>query len=316
MSNIAQINYHFPFVFPAIFFMFGACIGSFLNVCIFRIPAGKSIVNPPSHCACGKPIAWYDNIPILAWFFLRGRARCCGGKISFRYPLVEFLTAAIFCGMWILLPPTIAGIGMVFAAILIFCTFVDIDTMMLPDVATFGGAVLGVAISAAFPDLHAARIEGAPFFASSVASVVSSICGVAVGSGVLYWLRLAGEAVFRREAMGEGDVVLVGMIGAFCGWQGALFAIFGGSLIGAIIMLPTMLLRSLFAAKKDEMNDKSNKIEKTKESVVANSSKEEEFAADAIPYGPWLAVGGLVYYMFCAAEMNAYFNGIGELLFR
>ena len=307
MTSLEQLNFQFPFLFPTIFFMFGACIGSFLNVCIFRIPAGKSIVNPPSHCACGKPIAWYDNIPILAWFFLHGRARCCGRKISFRYPLVEFLTAAIFCGMWILLPPTLAGIGMAFASILVFCTFVDIDTMTLPDFATFGGAILGVVISAAFPDLHQARIEGAPFFASSVASVVSAVCGVAVGSGMLYWLRLAAEVAFRREAMGEGDVILVGMIGAFCGWQGALFAIFAGSLMGAIIMLPMLLLRPLFSRK--------NKTD-IKKSGDKKCASDEEFAPDAIPYGPWLALGGLVYYMFCAPEVNAYFNGVGELLFK
>lgn len=306
MATLEQINSAFPAFFPAAFFMFGACVGSFLNVCILRIPAGRSIVRPGSRCACGKPIAWFDNIPILGWILLRGRARCCGRKISPRYPLVEFLTAAVFCAMWILLPPASAGVGMLFASILIFCTFVDIDTMSLPDFATVGGALLGVAASVLFPDIHGARIEGAPFFASSVASLVSSVCGLAVGSGILYWMRLGGEIAFGREAMGEGDVILVGMIGAFCGWQGALFAVFGGSLIGAAVMVPLVALRAAFSK-----GNKSGKKPRNSPSEDASDS-----APDAIPYGPWLAIGGLAYYMFFSNPVNAYFGGVAGLLFK
>ena len=306
MATLEQINSAFPAFFPAAFFAFGACVGSFLNVCILRIPAGRSIVRPGSRCACGKPIAWFDNIPILGWILLRGRARCCGRKISPRYPLVEFLTAAVFCAMWILLPPASAGVGMLFASILIFCTFVDIDTMSLPDFATVGGALLGVAASALFPDIHGARIEGAPFFASSVASLVSSVCGLAVGSGILYWMRLCGEIAFGREAMGEGDVILVGMIGAFCGWQGALFAVFGGALIGAAVMVPLVALRAAFSKGK-----KSGKKPRNSPSEDASDS-----TPDAIPYGPWLAIGGLAYYMFFSNPVDAYFGGVAGLLFK
>lgn len=306
MASLEQINSAFPGLFAAAFFMFGACVGSFLNVCILRIPAGKSIVRPGSRCACGKPIAWFDNIPIFGWIMLRGRARCCGRRISPRYPLVEFLTAAVFCAMWVMLPPVCAGVGMMFASILIFCSFVDIDTMALPDFATVGGALLGVAVSAAFPDIHGARIEGAPFFASSVASAVSSVCGLAVGSGILYWMRLGGEIAFGREAMGEGDVVLVGMIGAFCGWQGALFAVFGGSLAGAAAMIPMMALRAAFLGGK-----KSGRRPR-----AASAEDGGGFAADAIPYGPWLALGGLAYYMFFSGPVDAYFGGVADLLFK
>lgn len=195
---------------------------------------------------------------------------------------------------------------MLFASILIFCTFVDIDTMSLPDFATVGGALLGVAASALFPDIHGARIEGAPFFASSVASLVSSVCGLAVGSGILYWMRLGGEIAFGREAMGEGDVILVGMIGAFCGWQGALFAVFGGSLIGAAAMVPLVALRSAFSKGK-----KSGK--KPRNPLPEDAS---DSAPDAIPYGPWLAIGGLAYYMFLSKPVDAYFGGVAGLLFK
>ena len=293
--NIQEICTEFPYFFPIVAFLFGACTGSFLNVCILRIPRGESIVRPPSHCACGKLIKWYDNIPILAWFFLRGKARCCGGKISFRYPFVELLTAVLFCTLWMILPMVNALVGMVFISILIFCTFVDIDTMELPDIATVGGTALGLILSAFLPDRHSARIEGVPFFASSIASIICAITGIAVGSGILYWLRLSAEIIFRREAMGEGDVILVGLIGAFCGWKGAVFAIFGGSLIGAILILPILAVIKLFGGKKPSNPDT---------------------APDAIPFGPWLALGGALYYMFLKYFVDAYFASISAVLFN
>lgn len=312
MNSVLQINSQFPFFFPTVFFLFGACVGSFLNVCIFRIPAGKSIVRPPSHCACGKPIAWHDNIPILGWILLRGRARCCGRRISFRYPLVETLTAAVFCAAWVCLPPVQALVGMVFLSILIFCSFVDIDTMMLPDFATIGGAALGLAISAVLPDVHSARIEGAPFLASAVASCVASVCGIAVGSGILYWLRLAGEVAFGREAMGEGDVILVGMIGAFCGWQGAVFAIFAGSLIGALVMLPVLSFRALWEKSKNS-GKKSGKAEP--KGSPESGGEACEAGCGEIPYGPWLALGGGLYYLFFSRAVDEYFAAVANMLF-
>jgi leader peptidase (prepilin peptidase)/N-methyltransferase len=105
MADYLQFATAFPWFFPALAFGFGACIGSFLNVVIYRVPAGKSIVTPGSHCACGAPIAWYDNLPILSWFLLRGRARCCGRRYSFRYAFVELLTAGLFLACWLLFPP-------------------------------------------------------------------------------------------------------------------------------------------------------------------------------------------------------------------
>lgn len=315
MSPLAEINQVFPCFFPIVVFLFGACVGSFLNVCIYRIPAGKSIVSPPSHCACGKPIAWYDNIPILGWFLLRGRARCCGRRISFRYPLVEILTAAIFCRMFAAHEPAVAFAGMLFAALMIFCAFVDIDTMTLPDFATVGGTAAGVALSVLIPQLHSAEIEGAPFFASAVASATSAVCGIAVGSGLLYWVRLGGEVVFRREAMGEGDVILIGAIGAFCGWQGALFAIFAGSLIGAVVMLPLCAIKILFSRKSELRKSGKDKNGDGNEEGDGDEGGGEEFAPDAIPYGPWLALGGLLYYMFLSDWVCAYFDAVGKLLF-
>ena len=116
MLDFAAVAAAFPWFLPLVAFVLGACVGSFLNVCIHRIPAGQSVVRPGSHCACGAPIRWYDNIPILSWFFLRGRARCCGRRFSFRYPLVEALTAALSLACWLLFPPAKALGGALFGA--------------------------------------------------------------------------------------------------------------------------------------------------------------------------------------------------------
>src|SRR5688500_5268872 len=104
-AELAAFSAAFPWFFAVVAFVFGACIGSFLNVVIYRLPAEKSIVKPGSQCACGTAIAWHDNVPILSWFILRGRARCCGRSYSFRYPFVELLTATLFLACWILFPP-------------------------------------------------------------------------------------------------------------------------------------------------------------------------------------------------------------------
>ena len=120
MYDYAEINAIAPWFFPIVVFVLGSCIGSFLNVVIYRVPAGQSIVTPSSHCGCGLPIAWYDNIPILSWFILQGRTRCCGQSYSFRYAIVELLTALLFLACWFAFPPAKALVGMLFISILIW----------------------------------------------------------------------------------------------------------------------------------------------------------------------------------------------------
>jgi leader peptidase (prepilin peptidase)/N-methyltransferase len=139
---------------PALAGIFGAIIGSFLNVVILRVPAGRSIVTPGSHCGCGAPIAWYDNVPILSWFLLRGRARCCGRAYSIRYAAIETLTAALFVASWMLLPPIQAVAGCIMISGLICASFIDLDHLIIPDSLTIGGALLGVALSVALPAIH------------------------------------------------------------------------------------------------------------------------------------------------------------------
>ncbi len=284
--TLAETAKEFPFIMQTFAFCVGACIGSFLNVCIFRIPKGESIATPPSHCKCGAKINWYCNIPILSWLFLKGRAKCCGSKISFRYPLVETLTAVLFLALWMSFPPMIACAYMGFVSLMIFCAFVDLDTMFLPDFATIGGAIVGVILSTILPQIQGVDIEQTHPLIAHLSGLGLSVIGVIIASGVIYWIRLLSECIFRREAMGEGDVILLGCIGAFCGWQGAIFALFGGALLGCIILLPIIAVKQI-------------------------SSKKSESEIE-VPFGPWLALGSVVY-IFCAEIINAYLQNFANI---
>ncbi|MEZ7844148.1 MAG: prepilin peptidase [Opitutales bacterium] len=295
LETFTYINADYPWFFAAFSFIFGAIVGSFLNVCIYRIPAERSVVFPGSTCACGKPIAWYNNIPILTWVFLRGRASCCGEKFSARYPAIELLTAVLFYASWVMHPPVVAMIGFLFIAFLICSTFIDLDHMIIPDRFSIGGMLIGVLLSILFPSLQG--VEGQPIIAN-IESGVHSIIGALIGAGLVYWIAVLGEIVFRKPAMGEGDVKFVGFIGAFCGWQGAVFAMFGGAFIGTLILLPVLLLGRIFGWKQRGGTSGSEAAEESDESVAFGSQ---------VPFGPMLAVGGLVYFLGFDRYVDAYF---------
>ena len=162
MDAFQEVAVAFPWFYPLFAAAVGACVGSFLNVCIYRIPKNESVVSPPSHCGCGKPIAWHDNIPVLSWLLLRGRARCCGRPFSFRYPAIELLTALLFLACWLLFPAGKAVAGAVLCSIVICALFIDLDHMIIPDVFTVGGAAVGLMLSLLLPSLHGQSHE---FFA-------------------------------------------------------------------------------------------------------------------------------------------------------
>jgi len=208
-------------------FVFGALIGSFLNVCIWRIPEEKSIVFPSSHCPkCGKSIRPFDNIPVLSWLILRGRCRDCGEPISPRYPLVEILTALLSLAMFWQYGPSLEYLAaFLFAAVLVVITFIDFDHQIIPDVISLPG------IPVFF--LLAVFVMGIGF--------VESILGILIGGGFLYLIAVGYELLTKREGMGGGDIKLLAMIGAFVGWKGVLFTIFVASLSGSLAGLALML---------------------------------------------------------------------------
>ena len=205
----------------------GACVGSFLNVVIYRLPAGESVVTPRSPCRCGKPIAWYDNIPVLSWFLLRGRCRHCGERFSIRYSLIEAGTALVFLGLWHAGGWPVGLVWIVFAGMMIPAAFIDLDTMEIPDRFSIGGFIIGMILSIAVPAIHGVESSGV-FFLDAIQGATAGMLGAFVGSGLILWVALVAETILRKEAMGFGDVKLMGAIGAFCGWQGAVFAFFGG----------------------------------------------------------------------------------------
>ncbi len=241
------INEDFPWFLACLVAIFGAIVGSFLNVCIYRIPAERSVISPGSACECGRPIAFYRNIPVLSWILLKGKASCCGQPFSLRYPAIELLTAVLFFWAWSIHSPSVAVLGMLYISFLICSTFIDLDHMIIPDRFSIGGMVIGVLLSICFPALHG--IEGLPII-SNIQSGITAMIGALVGAGLVYWIAVLGEVIFRKPAMGEGDVKFAGFIGAFCGWQGAVFAMFGGALLGTVILIPCLLIGRL-VAKRD-----------------------------------------------------------------
>ncbi len=295
IETLIFINDEFSWFFQLLSFVLGAVVGSFLNVCIYRIPEGRSVIHPGSTCSCGKSIAWYNNIPILSWFLLRGRAPCCGEKFSIRYALIELLTGLLFYASWCMHPPVVAIIGFLFVAFLICATFIDFDHMIIPDRFSIGGMVIGVLLSVFFPALHGLEDES---LLSNIESGVISITGALIGAGLVYWIATLGEIVFRKPAMGEGDVKFVGFIGAFCGWQGAVFSMFGGAFIGSIILLPILLIGRFL----DRSNDKGDQAE------GEDDDGESMALGSHVPFGPMLAVGGLIYFLGFSKYVDAYFE--------
>lgn len=222
-------------------FVFGLLIGSFLNVCIHRWPRNRSVVKPRSHCVrCRKPIAWYDNIPLVSYLILGGRCRYCAARISLRYPLVEFFTALLFFYQVSTLGPTLAAARMcVFCAICLALVFCDLEKRILPDEFTLGGVVLGLIFSAfvPVPDITAQAIlwmAGAELSGWS-RSFVESVFGAALPALFLWFGGWLYFKVRHREGLGLGDVKLVAMVGSFLGLRGALLTLVLGSISGSVI---------------------------------------------------------------------------------
>ena len=195
-------------------FVIGLVFGSFVNVCIYRLPVGKSVVRPRSACpACGTPIRWYQNIPVLSWMFLGGKCGACGARISVRYPIIELLCGLVVLGLWVGLGPSIAfAVAAPFALAMIVLFFTDWDHQLLPDAITLTGLCVGLAIAWFNPFLAG---EG-------WARVWSSLAGAAVGSGSLWGVGALYGRWRGVEAMGLGDVKMMAMVGAFSGVWGSL----------------------------------------------------------------------------------------------
>lgn len=207
-------------------FVLGAVVGSFLNVCIWRIPQGLSIVFPASSCPrCGHSIRFYDNIPLVSYLLLRGRCRSCGERISLRYPIVEGLTALMALLLFWKFGLTLKfAAAFLFVSALILVAFIDIDHQIIPDVISLPGIPICFLLSVFLMEL--------PF--------MEALLGLVLGGGSLYLIAVLYELATKREGMGGGDIKLLAMMGAFLGWKSLLFILLVSSLAGAVVGISVM----------------------------------------------------------------------------
>lgn len=212
-----------------IIFIFGLAIGSFLNVCIYRIPKKESIIKPHSYCPeCKAPIAWYDNIPVLSYLLLGGRCRHCKKTISPRYIIVEILTAVLLC--LAIVEWALSFKFIIYSTLfcgLIVVTFIDFKFQIIPDEITYGGIVLGLIFSLLYPPLQGASLWYKGLF--------NSVLGLLVGGTFIYFTGVIGKLIFKKDAMGGGDVKLMAMIGAFLGPKFIILVFFIAPFFGSVV---------------------------------------------------------------------------------
>jgi len=210
-------------------FLFGAVVGSFLNVCIYRIPRAESIVFPASHCPeCDNKIRAFDNIPVISYLVLRGKCRSCGTRISWQYPAVEMLSALLTLGLFFKFHLSLTFFVLyVFCMALVVITFIDLEHQIIPDSISLPGIVVGFASSFFLPWL----------------GWQNSLIGIVAGGGSLLLVAYGYQLLTKKEGMGGGDIKLLAMMGAFLGWRSIPFIIFSSSLFGSVVGVSLMLAR-------------------------------------------------------------------------
>jgi leader peptidase (prepilin peptidase)/N-methyltransferase len=216
-------------------FILGLIVGSFSNVCIYRIPRNKSIIYPASHCPkCRSNISPKDNVPLLSFILLKGRCRNCKSKISIQYPIVELLTGLTFLVIHLIYGLSIQSlIYIILSSALIIIALIDLNEQIVPDVISLPGIVIGFSISLFVPYI----------------SFINSALGIFVGGGIILIIGLAGSVIFKKEAMGGGDVKLAAMIGAFLGWRYVIISLFLGFFLGAVAGI--VLILSKIKSRED-----------------------------------------------------------------
>jgi len=298
----------------------GACLGSFLNVVIARLPAGRSIVKPRSSCPkCGKPIAWYDNVPLLSWLLLRGKCRHCGQPISPRYPLIELLTALLCFAVWRRFGPAPAALGYVaFVCALVALTWIDVDTWLLPHQITWPLLAVGLL---------------SPLWNRGLTWVEAAV-GAAAGFALFAAIALVGEKLLEKETMGWGDVWLLSAIGAWLGWRALLPVVMLAAVQGSIVGGTLLLLGRGPAEKAREAHDKQASAEAASppsaeaavpasaEAAVPAPAEAAAPASDedwvppphAVPFGPFLALAALEFLLAREAIARLFFGVLQKLI--
>ena len=252
-------------------FCFGLTIGSFLNVCIYRIPDQASLLWPGSHCPkCGTAIRPLDNIPLVSYLLLGGRCRHCKAGISLRYPAVELLTGLLFAALFRTFGLTAQfGLYLILVSLLVVITLIDLKHYIIPDRISLPGAAVGLLLAYFNPRLG-----------SGLQAILVSFIGLLVGGILFYAIAVLGTLLFKKESMGGGDIKLAAMLGAFLGWKGAVISFFFAFFVGAIAGGAVLLLSSRRGHSR-------------------------------VPFGPFLALGAVLYLFAGEAVVNAYLHFAG-----
>ncbi len=351
MSEIQEIESVLRAIAPVLAFVLGAAWGSFLNVCIYRLPAGKSIVFPGSHCtSCGMPVRWYDNIPILSYFLLLGHCRFCGTHFSARYAGIELLTAILFTLLgWYCEWKVVVLCHWVIVCLLIVATFTDIDHFVIPDSISVGGLCFSLIVAAV---LGPQSLVGEDLFFWKTLDVAQwaypresqpllwrihatgwSLLGAGFGWALLTSIAVFGRFLFKKEAMGGGDVKLFSFLGAYVGIAGTLAILFLSAVVGAVVGTALLVAHKLLG--KDEYDE----IVVSRQNVryppyVMGSAHENgsDFPATEtspdecrslrvarrtsrqlhhFPYGPYIAFAALIVIMFFNDLMTSLKDFVG-----
>jgi leader peptidase (prepilin peptidase)/N-methyltransferase len=316
--------------------LLGACFGSFFNVCIYRIPKGVALSLPPSHCyRCGKHLRWFDNIPLLSYWALGGRCRFCKAPFSIRYFLVELLTAILFTLVFVRYCNPGIGYslvfipGIIFTSLLIIASFTDIDHWIIPDRISIGGTIAGIALAAAWPiglAPHNPLAKASEFvqIPEKFVPVANSLAGAAAGFALLWLIGVLGTFVFRKEAMGRGDMKLMAMFGAFTGPLNILFILILSSVMGSIVGLVSLAFAKLRKAEtpaaiaalepniiRVEQLIQSHDLTPAECLVVTRALTNPGAVGPLrhhLPFGPSLAVAAFIVYLFWEEIQNWFYS--------
>src|SRR4030095_13609261 len=260
-----------PWVYYGLSFFLGLLVGSFLNVCILRLPKGESVVWPGSHCPhCSRPIVWHDNVPLLSFLLLRARCRVCGGEISLQYPVVELLSAFLSrgCALKFRSPPTAALWFFSFVCPLIVISVIDFRHWLILDRITFPFLLVGIVVHGVAEGFH-----------RWPATLIDSLLGILVGGGGVLLVGKLYQWIRKREGIGAGDVKLAAMIGAFLGWKAVVFVFVLSSFLGSILGIFLMI----FSGRR---------------------------LVSEIPYGPFLSLAALLHLFFGQQILKSYFHWV------
>ena len=287
-------------------FVLGACVGSFCNVCACRWPAGESVVSPRSRCPkCLNSIAWYDNIPLISWLILGAKCRHCKAPISAQYPIAEALTGLFFLAVYWRFGFVIATpVYMLFCAGMVIITFQDLADWTIPNQITMPGVPIGIALA-----LVGMSMEGTGL---RVTDVFDSIIGALLGGGILFAMDRITVFLLKKPGMGFGDVKLLAMVGAFLGWKGTLGTLVIASMVGSVVGIAMIMYFNHYGSSEEEENEADAPLENAEEETAAKTASDEEITLEGhyLPFGPYLALGAIIYLFVGPEIIDTYFSFI------